>query len=387
MMRHKYDAVVIGGGFYGCNLALSLKRFFDHIVILEKEGDLLLRASYNNQARVHNGYHYPKSVLTAIRSRINFPRFVEEFSDCIYSDFENYYAISGNLSNVTVDQFKRFCQGIGAQLSEAPNSIRQHFDLNLVDNIFLTTEHVFDADKLRKKMIQKLEAENIEIALNVKCINLQAVDRDSVEIQVDELGNNSTITAALVFNCSYSQINTINRASGLEEVPLKHELTEMALVEMPDEYNNIGVTVMCGPFFSLMPFPAKGLHTLSHVRYTPHCHWHDGKPGTAVNAHDFLSNYRKTSNFSHMQNDAQRYLPFINKIRYVDSLWEIKTVLPISETDDSRPILFRQDKIIPRYTMVLGGKIDNIYDMQLELDDYLSRTFTNAYSENGSVND
>ena len=26
---------------------------------------------------------------------------------------------------------------------------------------------------------------------------------------------------------------------------------------------------MCGPFFSAMPFPARGLHTLSHVRYTP----------------------------------------------------------------------------------------------------------------------
>ena len=30
---------------------------------------------------------------------------------------------------------------------------------------------------------------------------------------------------------------------------------------------------MCGPFFSLMPFPAAGLQTLSHVRYTPHFAW------------------------------------------------------------------------------------------------------------------
>ncbi len=52
------------------------------------------RASYNNQARVHNGYHYPRSILTALRSRISFPRFVDEFRDCVDSDFDKYYLIS-----------------------------------------------------------------------------------------------------------------------------------------------------------------------------------------------------------------------------------------------------------------------------------------------------
>lgn len=59
-------------------------------------------------------------------------------------------------------------------------------------------------------------------------------------------------------------------------VPLKHGLTELALVEVPDRHRGLGVTVMDGPCFSLMPFPARGLHTLSHVRYTPHAHWYDG---------------------------------------------------------------------------------------------------------------
>ena len=62
----------------------------------------------------------------------------------------------------------------------------------------------------------------------------------------------------------------------------------MALVEPPAELGGAAVTVMDGPFFSLMPYPSRGLFTLSHVRYTPHCSWHDGRasrsPTTAIRA-------------------------------------------------------------------------------------------------------
>lgn len=46
----------------------------DRILIIEKDCDLMQRASYGNQAKVHNGYHYPRSILTARRSRVNFSK-------------------------------------------------------------------------------------------------------------------------------------------------------------------------------------------------------------------------------------------------------------------------------------------------------------------------
>ena len=59
--KMKADAVVIGGGFYGASIAIYLakNRGLKKVVLVEKEKKLLTRASYNNQARVHNGYHYP----------------------------------------------------------------------------------------------------------------------------------------------------------------------------------------------------------------------------------------------------------------------------------------------------------------------------------------
>ncbi len=90
---NRFDVAVIGGGFYGCMLALYFKNIFRNVIILEKEPDLLLKASCNNQARIHNGYHYPRSFITALRSHINYGRFISDFKDCVEDNFQMIYAI------------------------------------------------------------------------------------------------------------------------------------------------------------------------------------------------------------------------------------------------------------------------------------------------------
>jgi hypothetical protein len=173
-----------------------------------------------------------------------------------------------------------------------------------------------------------------------------------------------------VFNCTYAGLNDLMRHSSLPRVPLKVEMAELALVEVPPELRGIGVTLMCGPFFSFMPFPPLGVHTLSHVRYTPHHAWQDGT--SDVDSRTLFERAPRRSHFPFMQMDARRYMPIVERFVQTGSLWELKALLPQSETDDSRPILFKRDAGIPGLTCVLGGKIDNVYDMERELDALLS---------------
>ena len=70
-----------------------------------------------------------------------------------------------------------------------------------------------------------------------------------------------------------------------------------------------------------------------------------------------------------MVRDVSRYLPAILNAKYVDSLFEIKTVLVKSEGDDGRPILFEKHQGLPGCYSILGGKIDNIYDVLARLDE------------------
>ncbi len=363
----KYDAIIIGGGFFGCKVAIYLKKYLKNIIILEKEADLLQRASYANQARVHHGYHYPRSILTAWRSKINFPKFVNEYRECIFSDFTNYYAIGKKFSKINLSQFKNFCKLIAIPLTPAQPSIKNLFNSHLIEEVFYTKEYVFDALKLKNRIYEELESAAIEVKLQTEATHLDyRADSQEIEIILNSKIGLSSLKTKYIFNCTYSSLNRILSASDLPIIPLKHEFAEMALVDVPPLLKNLGITVMCGPFFSLMPFPSQHLHTLSHVRYTPTYYWQD-TASCVSSTEQIYHQYKPQTNYPYMIRDGTRYLSILQDCVYINSLWVIKTTLPQSEVDDSRPILFNRNPSLPNLISVLGGKIDNVYDIPAEL--------------------
>jgi glycine/D-amino acid oxidase-like deaminating enzyme len=361
------DAAVIGGGFFGCMTALRLRQRYRRVVVLEREAELLCRASYNNQARVHNGYHYPRSLTTALRSRLNFPRFVRQFESCIDRDFDQYYAVARIFSKVTAAQFRNFFRRVGAPLEPAPDAVRRLFREELVEEVFRVTEYAFDTLRLRDVLRTWLDRDGIEVRTSTEVVCIGPLPGGRLRLVLREGAGEVELAAGEVFNCTYAQTNQVLAASGLPLIPLQQELTEMALVEVPAALRHIGITVMCGPFFSVMPFPARDLHSLSHVRYTPHDAWSEG-PQRFAPAYAEMERRPKQTSFAWMLHDASRYVPLLRQCRYVDSLWEVKTVLPRNEADDGRPILFRRHHGLANFHCVLGAKIDNVYDLLDEMD-------------------
>ncbi len=362
-------AAVIGGGFFGARVAMELARQGYRVTMLERETLLMRRASYTNQARVHGGYHYPRSLLTALRSRVNLPTFYDEYQDCIDTSFEKYYAIARQFSKVSHQQFGLFCARIEAPIKPAPERVVQLFDDRLIEAVFTVEEYAFNADAIAAELQGQLARAGVGVELGAEVL---AVSRAAggLSLRYEQGGREHELVVERVFNCTYARINEINRRSSLPELPLKHEIAEIALIEPPTELADKGVTVMCGPFFSTMPFPARGLHSLTHVRYTPHTEWHEAKPDSDKrDSYEYLAGLKLTSAYPKMLADSQRYLPVLAKSKYVDSLYEVKTVLPQSEGDDSRPILYKPDHGgLVGYTCIMGGKLDNIYDVLKELE-------------------
>jgi glycine/D-amino acid oxidase-like deaminating enzyme len=360
----RYDAIVIGGGFYGARLSLALRAAGGRVLLLEREPMLLGRASLVNQARVHQGYHYPRSILTAVRSRQNYDRFREEYHEAMFESFDHYYAIARD-SKTTAAQFAQFCRRVGAPASPAPEHIRGLFDPARIEDVVLVRECAFDAVKLRERLSLDLNRASVEVLVRAE---VTGVARAAAELRVDWTrdGTTASATTPKVFNCTYSAINTILAASGASVIPLKRELAEMALVEPPAELRGVGVTVMDGPYFSMMPYPSRaGLCTLSHVRYTPHHAWFDAAGDVVPDSPDARTG--NATRFPHMVRDAARFLPVIAKARFVEPLFEVKGIMPRSEQDDSRPILFRESGELPGLINVLGAKIDSAYDVEAEL--------------------
>ena len=75
----KFDKIIIGAGFYGLYSALFCAKRGQKALVIECEPQPFQRATYVNQARVHQGYHYPRSISTAMKSALYFERFNEDF--------------------------------------------------------------------------------------------------------------------------------------------------------------------------------------------------------------------------------------------------------------------------------------------------------------------
>ena len=358
-------SLIIGGGFYGARLALLLRARGRAVTLIDREPTLLARASKRNQARVHGGYHYPRSILTSLRSRRNYARFVDEYADCVDRSFPHYYAVGRRMSKITAAQFVEFCRRIDAPLTPAPPRVATLFDSSRVEAVFQVEECAFDATKLRDRLALELLLAGVDVQLNTEAVRVMS-HADGLTVLLHRDGDEWPVDAELVLNCTYSRLNHLLAASGADRIPVKHELTELALVEPPDALAGAAVTVIDGPFFSLMPYASRGLSTLSHVRYTPHTTWRDDAGTPPLDPSAMLA--RASTHFMHMCRDAERYLPSMRHTRYVDSLFEVKTIMPRSEQDDSRPILLRRSATLPGLITVLGAKIDSVYDVEAEIE-------------------
>src|SRR5215813_1419878 len=143
------------------------------VVLVEREPALLSRASLRNQARVHNGYHYPRSLLTALRSRLNYGRFLDEYADCVDRSFPHYYAIARGASKVTETQFAEFCRRIGAPLLSPPVAVKRLFDSSRIDAVFEVQECAFDADRLRARVTRDLHEAGVDVSLETEAVRVR----------------------------------------------------------------------------------------------------------------------------------------------------------------------------------------------------------------------
>jgi len=354
---NEIDYLIIGGGFYGCCLALYLRSISDRVLVVEAANGLMTRASRVNQARIHTGFHYPRSALTAVKSMVLHQRFIQDFPEAVIDDFQMLYAIARRRSKVSATRFYRMFRDIGAPIQPASASQARLFNNDMIEAVFACGETAFDYSILENLLSARLASAGVEVRLSTELVTLT----DARTGIVAGLSDGSEVTARYAFNITYSQVNDVLDKAALPRAQLKHELSELALITPPSELAGIGVTVMDGSFFSCMPYPAEDLYSLTHVRYTPHKSWTDETQSDKSSI--LLRESLPQSRVAHMIRDGQRYMPSLATARYEKSLFEVKTVLIKNEHDDGRPILYQQKPADSRVVSILGGKIDNIYDL------------------------
>lgn len=372
----QYDKIIIGAGLYGLYSALHCGKKGQNILVLECDSTPFGRATYINQARVHQGYHYPRSLSTAAKSAGYFDRFNKDYAFCINSAFEKVYATSAQYSWTDGKQFKDFCQAANIPCEELHPE--RFFKKGMCDGAFLTREYTYDATILKNYLLNQLvELKNVEILYGVKINNIEK-HQDYYSIK-EEYGKE--YKTGFLLNATYASTNQILQMAGYEKFGIKYELCEIILCDVNDKLKEYGITVMDGPFFSIMPFGKTETHSLTSVTFTPHTTSYDSVPTFSCQERskgycspEHLGNCndcpaRPVTAFPYMANLARKYLKDEYSFGYKGSLFSMKPILMSSEIDDSRPTVVRVYSKNPTFVGVLSGKINTVYDLDEVLDD------------------
>lgn len=375
-MKRQYDKIIIGAGLYGMYAADFCARKGQKVLVLEYDHAPFQRATYVNQARVHMGYHYPRSLMTALKSAGYFRRFVEDFSFCIYDKFEQVYATSDKFSWTDAKQFQIFCKEAGIRCEEMP--VSRYFNEGMCDGAFLTEEYTYDAAILGKYYLDRLEADaHVTLQFGVRLDRI--IKQNGYFLVRTEEGEE--YEAPFVLNASYASVNqVIARVEGIPQSPfaIKYELCEIILCRPSPQLQNMGITVMDGPFFSIMPFGKTGLHSLTAVTFTPHMTSYEERPifpcqmgfdeDKSMCSPQQLGNcnecaHRPGSAWPYMSHLADKYMRPEYAYEYERSLYSMKPILKSSEVDDSRPTAIAVMSNDPTFISVLSGKINTVYDL------------------------
>lgn len=338
---------VIGAGLYGRYVADLLKRYGHEAVIYALDESLvhdmsrLNCASLVNQARVHNGYHYPRSISTAKQSSKNYQRFSNEFRDALI-DFRQNYGIPAKGSVTSSRQFEKFCQRADLYLK------RSRLDFVNYDSVcstFDVEESAIDTYEMMQIAASNYSNDGVVI---VDDLNIESNENDW--IVNDECYD-------FIINCSYAGLTSIESKAGFDRSPVRYEICEIVLFK---DHNNLlertGLTLMDGQFVSFMPWGHDGTWSLTSVCHTPH--------ESRSNVSSYLDVRETHSKSDLMIRQLKKYIDpsIVDRLDFVGSKFVVKTISTDADNDDNRLVKTYQKS--QNFISILGGKLDAVYELE-----------------------
>jgi hypothetical protein len=325
---------IVGAGWYGCHISLSLMQAGVDVTIYEKSNHTISGASKRNQNRLHLGFHYPRDHETRIQSKEGYDWFVEHYGHLTSIIPNNYYAVADEGSCIDGETFKIIMDGTDLSYKAVGSS------------------SVIDKFKCLNNII---ECEERVIKNNLASKYFDQILRDTVLFNEKIDLNDQTVLNELsgkydyVVDCSWGVAKKINGIDYFFEPCIyfyyKNKLSEI-----------FALTIMDGDFYSLYPY-YDNIYTLTSVEHTPLARtdsYEDALSIVESTKSDENAIAQKRQLFE--KGFSKFYPDFLREYEYVDVEFSIKT--KIESSSDFRGCITKLDGNV---ISVFSGKIDTLH--------------------------
>lgn len=324
---------VLGGGWYGCHIALALLREGHDVQLHEVRDRLFAGASGANPARLHLGFHYPRSAKTRAACQEHTARFMQVYGPMTRPVLSNIYAVAEGESLLDFGTYKAAIAEI-----EHITIVPEDFGLRRCEGAVLTGERHIRIDLARNYFRDHLGA---AVRYEVKPEDSSLTDWD------------------WTVDCTFAALGS--------ELVDRYEPCVTALMKGPTDR---AVTIMDGPFPSLYPWnESMGLSSLTSALYTPlskTCRTY-AEALTELNGWGATALVQRARD---MRNQMENYWPGFWDIYSLDSVVAAIRAMPSSAADAR---LVHVEIPEPRLIRVRAGKIDAIFTAEDKVMDILAR--------------
>lgn len=314
-----------GGGWYGCHIALTLLDCGHDVHVHEIAPRLFNGASGANPARLHIGWHYPRSLETRRLSQLNYHRFMKTYGHLTRGIPVNIYAVAKGDSLV---DFGNYIKVLGDEVPFVPIERPSELGLQNVEGAVLTGERHILVNKARDFFTENLDG---RVVFNTEP---GVLDDPAWDLTID---------------CTFCSM-------GREGVD-RYEPCVTYL--MKGDYDK-AVTIMDGPFPSIYPHYEPGIVSLTSAKYTPLARCKTSEEARAVledASHDML-----LSRFEECRASMAKFYP--RAMEYELTGWcTAVRAMPLSGADSRIYGIVKGDRSIK----VRAGKIDAIFSVADEI--------------------
>lgn len=332
---------VIGAGWYGCHISLSLIQKGIEVDIFEKASSTISAASKKNQNRLHLGFHYPRDSITRNQSREGFDWFVEHYPHLIRDIPNNFYSVANEKSYIDSDTYEIIMKGSGLDFEKKELTSFTQAKFENIGPLLLCNEKVIRND-LASAFFNDILSKHLRFNTFVDLNN--DLVRKTLEDKYD-----------YIIDCTWG------RAQVIKDIDYYFEPCIYFYYDKKDD-KHFALTVMDGMHYSLYPYYDQ-TYTLTSVEHTPLGQFNSlNESLSALAGAKANRNLIKDKRVFFEKEFSKIYPNFLNDFEYKDVEFSLKTKIK-SSTDFRGCLVKKVGKVIS----VFSGKIDTLHIAEREV--------------------